>query len=199
MNTFDDIEALWKKPRQLQLPDAADIIKKASREKNKLANKILVQVICLMLAIASMLIVLFTIDFKYATSYAGLALMSACVIVFSIIRFRQTQHLRNMDFSQSPSALLQQFERFYSHQKYVNTTGVMWYTIVLNLAFAFYFYETLVLAPMLMFWKIIFLVVYVIWMLIATLWLGKRSVRKEHGRTTAIIEKLKQVQSGFEL
>lgn len=191
MNTFNDIEILWKKPQQLAFPDAADVIKKASAEKNQMANKILFQAISLSIALISMGFVLYVIRFQYASSYIGIALMFTCVIVFGVIRFRQSQFLKRLDFLQPPSVLLTQFEKFYTHQKWVNTKGILIYTIVLNIAFAFYFYETLLLAPFTNTWKIFIIAIYIAWMLIATLWLGKRTVKKEHEKTKSIIEKLK--------
>ena len=198
MNNFDDIEALWKAPQSLSIPDAQDIIQKASKEKNQVARKILTQSLCMLLAIAAMGFVLYKVHFQYFSSYFGIGLMFICVVVFSIIRFRQSQFLRKADFSQSPDTLLQQFEEFHEKQKWINTKGVLWYTVILNIAFAFYFYETIILAPFTNFWKLFILVVYIAWMLIATLWLGKRSVKKEHEKTKGIIEKIRQLKEGLE-
>jgi predicted membrane protein len=110
----------------------------------------------------------------------------------------QAQFLRKADFSQSPTILLQQFEAFHKKQQWINTKGVIWYTIILNIAFAFYFYETVILAPFTNFWKLFILFVYIVWMLIATFWLGKKSVKKEHEKVNAIIEKIKQLKEGLQ-
>ena len=197
MNTFNDIEILWKKPQQLALPDASDIIKKAAAEKNQLAGKILFQSASLGIALVSMGFVLYSIRFQYASSYIGIALMFLCIIVFGSIRFRQSQFLKKLDFLQPPSELLTKFEQFYLHQKWVNTKGVLIYTITLNIAFAFYFYETLLLAPLTNTWRICIIAIYIAWMLIATLWIGKRTVKKEHEKTKSIIEKLRLLKDAL--
>ena len=197
MNNFDDIEALWKAPQSLDIPAADAIIKKAEKERNQVANKILKQSFCLLISIAGISYVLYKVKFEYLSSYIGIAMMFVCIIGFSFIRFRQSMFLRKVDFSQSPDTLLQQFEAFHEKQKWVNTKGVMWYTVILNIAFAFYFYETIILAPFTNFWKIFILAVYIAWMLIASLYLGKRSVKKEHAKVNDIIEKLKQLKEGL--
>lgn len=197
MSTFSELEILWKKPQQMVLPDASDIIKKAAAEKNHLSNKILFQAISLAISLVSMSIVLYMIRFQYASSYIGIALMFLCIIVFGSIRFRQSQFLKKLDFLQPPSALLTKFETFYQHQKWVNTKGVLIYTITLNIAFAFYFYETLLLAPLTNTWRIFIIAVYIAWMLIATLWIGKRTVKKEHEKTKSIIEKLRVLKEAL--
>jgi hypothetical protein len=199
MKTFDDIEALWKASPAVTLPDANDILKKASKQKNLLANKIVVQVLCLLAALVSMIVVMCKIHFRFASSYIGLALMMVCIVAFSAVRYRQSRFLKRADFSQSPSLLLLQFEKFYRHQKWVNTKGTLIYIIVLNISFAFYFYETLVVANISFIWKIAMLVIYIGWMLIATLLIQRKCNRREHGRTEDIIEKLKQLKESLEM
>ncbi|MBS1495535.1 MAG: hypothetical protein JSU03_06580 [Bacteroidetes bacterium] len=198
MNNFDDLEALWKAPRQLDIPAADAIIKKAVKEKNQIARKILVQSFCMCLALACIIYVMLFVHFKFIISYIGIAIMIICMVSYTIIRLRQSIFLKRVDFSQLPADLLQQFEKFHQHQKWINTKGVMWYTIFLNLGFAFYFYETVAITHINLIWKIVFIVIYISWMLLATLWLGKRSVRKEHAKTNAIIEKLKQLKEGLQ-
>jgi uncharacterized membrane protein len=198
MNNFDDIEALWKAPQRLDIPAADAIIKKAVKEKNQIVRKILVQSFCMLLALVSIIYVMLFVHFQYLSSYIGIAIMIICIITYTVIRLRQSLFLKRVDFSQSPNDLLQQFEKFHQHQKWINTKGVMWYTLFLNLGFAFYFYETVAIAHAKLLWKIIFIVIYISWMLIATLWLGKRSVKKEHAKTNAIIEKLKQLKEGLQ-
>ena len=198
MNNFDDIEALWKAPQRLDIPAADAIIKKAVKEKNQIVRKILVQSFCMLLALVSIIYVMLFVHFQYLSSYIGIAIMIICIITYTVIRLRQSLFLKRADFSQLPNDLLQQFEKFHLHQKWINTKGVMWYTIFLNLGFAFYFYETVAIAHAKLLWKIVFIVIYISWMLIATLWLGKRSVRKENAKTNAIIEKLKQLKEGLQ-
>ncbi|MEP6710828.1 MAG: hypothetical protein ABJA37_00350 [Ferruginibacter sp.] len=198
MNNFDDIEALWKAPQRLSIPAAGAIIQKAAEEKNQIARKILMQSLCMFLAIAAIIYIIYMVRFQYLVTYIGLAIMSACVIIFAYIRLKQSLFLRRADFSQAPATLLQQFEKFHEKQKWINTKGVSWYTFFLNLSFALYFYETVALAPFTTTWKIVIIVIYIAWMLVATLWLGKRSVKKEHEKTKAIIEKIRQLKEGLE-
>jgi hypothetical protein len=198
MNSFDDIAILWKAPGSLKPPGAEAIIQKAAREKSRLAKKILIQSVCMLLSIVSIIYVVAVIRFNFMITYIGLSVMFACILVFAFIRFRQSMFLRKLDFSQSPAALLQKAERFYVKQRWMNTTGVLWYTIVLNIAFAMYFYEIIALAPFTTTWKCILIAIYITWMLIATLWIGKRSVRKEHASTRKLIEKLRELKQELE-
>ncbi len=192
MDNFDNIAAVWKTAATPLLPKAGDIISKANKEKKELSNKIWLQGITLLVATAGVLFIATSIHFKFISTYIGLALMVICVSVFSIIRLRQSRFLNKADFSQPVEIILIQFEKFYKKQQWINTKGVALYTIVLNIAFALYFYELLL--PESPGFIAIVLALYISWMLFATLWLGKRAVKKEFEKTKAIIDKVNQLK-----
>ena len=194
MNSFDEIIILWKSPQRLSIPNAGNIIEKAGKEKNQLAQKIFIQSLCMLLAIAAIVYVIYMVRFQYLITYIGLAIMSTCVIVFAAIRLRQSMFLKRADFSQSPASLLRQFKKFHQHQKWINTKGTMWYLVFLNISFALYFYETVAIAPFTTAGKIVIIVIYIAWMLVSTLWLGRRSIKKEHQKTESIINKIIKLQ-----
>ena len=194
MNSFDEIIILWKSPQRLSIPNAGNIIEKAGKEKNQLAQKIFIQSLCMLLAIAAIVYVIYMVRFQYLITYIGLAIMSTCVIVFAAIRLRQSMFLKRIDFSQTPGSLLRQFKKFHQHQKWINTKGTMWYLVFLNISFALYFYETVAIAPFTTTGKFVIIAIYIAWMIVATLWLGRRSIKKEHQKTESIITKIKQLQ-----
>lgn len=197
MKTFEDIADLWKQAGPVQVPDGLDIIKKATAEKNQLANKIFVQVGFMLFSIVAICYVMYVVKFKYLTSYIGIALMFICVIVFASVRFSLARFLRQANFSQPPAVLVAAFEIFHLKQQWVNTKGALIYTTVLNFAFAFYFYETIWKAPLSNLWRLAMIAVYVAWMLVATLWIGKRNVRKENLKTQQILNDLRQLKSAL--
>ena len=193
MDNFDDIAAVWKSAGTAPLPKAADIIAKAKKEKKELGRKILFQGISLLIATAGILYIATSIHFKNISTYISLALMVICVSVFSVIRLRQANFLKKADFTKPVEIILIQFEAFYKKQQWINTKGVALYTTVLNIAFALYFYE--VLSPASLLFKVIAVGLYISWMLFATLWLGKKMVKKEFEKTKAIIDNIKQLKN----
>lgn len=197
MNTFNDIEFLWKTSIPIEVPNVDKIINKAAKDNKSIVNKILLQVLLMSLAFINIVWVGYFFEFQYISSYIGMALMLVCIAVFSILRFKQARFLQKVDFTISPAILLKKYEAFHQHQKWLNTVGTRWYTILLNIAFGFYFYEMIYKAPLSLTVKIIILCVYIAWMLIATLWIGKKSICKEHERINDIIKKIKEMQEGF--
>ena len=198
MNTFNELQEVWKIPRKIALPDASETIIMATREKNALANKILLQVLMLALAIVAICYVLINIHFLYVSSYVGLGMMFVCVLGFSLMRLRQVRFLSKADISAPPAYLLKSFIKFYVKQKWLNGVGVLMYTCILNLAFVLYFYEMIIMAPLSSIWKVLMITAYITWMLIATLYMGRRNVREEQAKTMAVIQKLRHIKGILE-
>ncbi|MFZ1530243.1 MAG: hypothetical protein WAT19_15925 [Ferruginibacter sp.] len=194
MNSFSDIEILWKTAMPLRaLPDAAAIIGKASRIRRQVRNKILWQTISLALVIPTMGYLMYAVDFDYISSYIGIGLMLVCVLLFSFFRIKQLRFLSRADFSQAPSALLKEFEKFYVQQQWLHSKGIRWYSIIVNIAFGLYFYETIYMAAISNNAKIILVVAYIAWMFIVTFWIEKISARGELNKTSSIIRHLKRL------
>lgn len=196
MKEFDNLQELWKQQKQNPLPDVSVIIAKAKKEKQSMANKIVIQAATLLLAVVAIIMVVAAIDFKMATTYIGVSLMFLTIIVFSAIRLYQVYKLKNIDLTQNPKKVLAELETFYAFQQFVNTKCTLAYFILLNIAFGFYFIE--VMQPMSAMVKAIVLVVYIAWMLIAYFYLGKKQKEKEYAKTKAIIDSIKKIEKEYE-
>ena len=196
MKEFDNLKELWKQQKQNPLPDVSVIIAKAKKEKQSMANKIVIQVATLLLAIVAIIMVVATVDFKMATTYIGVSLMFLTIIIFSAIRLYQVHKLKNIDLTQNPKEVLTKLEAFYAFQQFVNTKCTLTYFILLNIAFAFYFIE--VMQPMSVILKTIVLVVYIAWMFIAYFFLGKKQKEKEYAKTKSIIDNIRKIEKEYE-
>lgn len=195
MKEFDNLKELWKQQKQNPLPDVTIIIAKAKKEKQSMANKIIIQVATLLLAVVAIIMVVSAVDFKMTTTYIGVGLMFLTIIVFSAIRLYQVHKLKNIDVTQNPKEVLAELETFYAFQQFVNTKCTLAYFILLNIAFAFYFIE--VMQPLSTMIKAIVLVVYIAWMIVAYFFLGKKQKEKEYERTQRIIDSIKEMERHY--
>lgn len=196
MKEFDNLKELWKQQKQNPLPDVTVIIAKAKKEKQSMANKIVIQVATLLLAVVAIIMVVAAIDFKMATTYIGVGLMFLTILIFSGIRLYQVYKLKNIDLTQNPKKVLAELETFYAFQQFVNTKCTLAYFILLNIAFGFYFIE--VMQPMSAMLKTIVLIVYIAWMFIAYFFLGKKQKEKEYAKTKAIIDSIRKIEKEYE-
>lgn len=196
MKEFNSLQEIWKQQKHSPVPDVSQIIAKAKKEKQTVANKMLFQVIILLFSMAAVAIVGLVIDFKSAVTYIGVVLMLVCVGGFSAIRLYQMMALKKIDLTKSPAQTLLQLEKFYHFQQFVATKVTLAYFIVLNIAFGMYFIE--VMHPMSSLAVGIFLTIYVLWMLFAYFYIGKKQKAREFERTQKIIDAIKEMEKNYE-
>jgi Flp pilus assembly protein TadB len=191
MKDFNDIQNLWQDQKASQLPDVNNILADAKKVQRALNRKISVQIIILIAVVVFILILMNVIPFKQATTFIGIGIMAVTIVAFSAIRLYQVIQLKKMDLSQNPQQLLLDLEIYYQFQKTVNTRYTQIYFLVMNSAFALYFIEVLQPVPLL--YQVIIVVVYLAWMLFASLYLGKKHKRKEQAEIQSIIDAIKSV------
>lgn len=196
MKSFDELKNLWQQQAVQPQKDAAEVMAKAKRSQAIIKRRMIIESICLLATIVVLILVMLTNDFDMATTYIGLGLMIICILVFAFIKMWQFRWLKSIDLSGEPKTVLNQLEKFYEIQKKVNTKWILIYATVLNIAFAFYFIE--ILKPFGITGKIITVVIYTAWMLIAVFVLGKRGAKKEDARMQGIINTIKDREQGLE-
>lgn len=196
MKAFDDLKEIWQQQNTSVLPDVSAIIDKAKKEQQSITKKILIQVLTLLLTIVFIAWLVNSIDFKMATTYIGVGLMFVCIAGYSILRLLMVKKLQKTDLTASPKIALVEIKQFYSFQQQVNTTYTLLYYILLNIAFGLYSFE--IIQPLATKTKVIFLTLYIAWMLIAYFIIGKRQIRKEHGKTENIMNALKEIETNYE-
>ena len=196
MKSFEDIKNMWKQQQKQPQKDAATVMVKAKKDQYLLRRRMIIESLSMLAVVGILLWVMIAIDFTMATSYIGLWLMIFCIVVFVIIKLVQVSWLKRIDISGPPADVLKQLEGFYKFQKEVNTKWVMIYSAVLNIAFAFYFIETLQHLSTRA--KIAVLLVYSGWMLFAVFVLGKKQAKNEHAKMESIIRTIKEREEGLE-
>lgn len=196
MKSFDDIKNMWQQQAVQPQKDAAEIMAKARRTQSGMNRRMIIEGLSLFATFIILVLVMVMNDFDMATTYTGLILMILCILAFACIRIWQYRWLRSIDLSGEPRQVLSQLEKYYEVQKKVNTKWIFIYASVLNISFAFYFIE--ILKPFSITGKIITLVIYSIWMMIAIFVIGARSAKKEDARMQAIINTIKGREQALE-
>lgn len=196
MSSFDDIKTLWQQQGQTPRPDAASVLQKARKDKQKIVRKSIIQGVCLLLTMIYICWFGTFSHFKKLTTYIGIALMLLCLLVYGVLRILQALRLRRIRLEDEPAVVLEKLRQDYKHRHLFNTRGIVIYTCILNIAFALYFIE--VLTPLAMTMKIIFISLYLAWMYIALFVIGKRTIRKERTTMDAIMQQIQQLEKGLD-
>ena len=196
MKDFDQLKNIWQQQETKSIPDVSTIINKAKKFRKQYNQKIIFQLISLVLAMVVVSWVVITINFKQVTTYIGIALMFICVTLFSILRYMQMQKLNKIDFTSNPNDTLNQLNYVYQFQKWVNTKITGWYFLVMSLAFGLYFIE--VIAPLSITIKLTVIILTTLWMLIAYFYLGKKQIQKENNRIQTMIDTVEEIKLNYE-
>ena len=177
------------------MPDASQVIEASRKESQQLRKKIVNEVLLLCLALVTMVFVCFTFHFQYMTTYAGLGLMMLTVTIFTFLRMKLARQLYQLDFSLPPVAIIKDFKSFHKAQRFVNTTAYAGYVILLNIAFALYFYEVIFHAGMHSVWQILAVCIYLAWMLISVFYVTAERTLRENERVKKILSSLKESEN----
>jgi len=197
MKKFNDIETIWKQQKEQVVPEVTTIINKANKEKKTILKKIIVQVILLLFTVPVVIWVLMTNPFQETTTFLGIAVILFDIIGFSIMRLYQVNLLTKIDFTQTPNMVLHELEKYYNLQKMISSKVMVAYFLLMNLGLGLYFLE--VMSPMSPFAIGLSLSVYILWMLFAYFVIGKKQRKKEFDRIDALIEKVKEIEEGYDL
>lgn len=197
MKKFNDIETIWKQQKEQVVPEVTTIINKANKEKKTILKKIIVQVILLLFTVPVVIWVLMTNPFQETTTFLGIAVILFDIIGFSIMRLYQVNLLTKIDFTQTPNMVLHELEKYYNLQKIISSKVMVAYFLLMNLGLGLYFIE--VMSPMSPFAIGLSLSVYILWMLFAYFVIGKKQRKKEFDRIDALIEKVKEIEEGYDL
>lgn len=197
MKDFNDLQNLWNEQKPVDLPAVNSIIETAKKTQQSINSKIRNQVILLLLVVIFMLLLLQLIPFKEATTFIAIGMMSLAIMLFSVLRIIQIVKLKKIDLTENPRFLLVDLEKYYKFQQKVNTTYTTYYFAMMNLAFGLYFIE--VLKPITLLYKIVIITIYLLWILFAYFYLGKKHKLKEHSKTQYIIDAIKGLEKDYDL
>lgn len=196
MNEFDNIKKLWTGQKQQALPDAAFIIQQAENMKRSYGLRIILQVLVLLASVGMPVWISYTIPFKEVTTYIGLMLVCCVIISFCILRLYQLYRLTQINVIGSPRRSLGQLQAFYKLQRFMSTTCIIIYMLLLNIALFLYFIE--VTRNMATIWKIVTYTATFTWTLVAYFVFGKKQARKEYARTETIIKSIRDNEAYFQ-
>ena len=149
-----------------------------------------------MLILTSVLIACLAIfgnlNFNHWYTYGAMVLICAVCIAQSILLYFTYKKIKLIDETAKPAQHLQQWEAYYVFRKKQVSWNMPLYFIALNVAMGLYLVE--VLSGRRLVNVAIGLSVYIIWMLFAYFYLGKRNLKKEQSRLESIINELKSIE-----
>lgn len=195
MKEFDVLQNIWQDQQDPKL-DQDEILKRVKRSRNRLANKLLIEVLFMSFAIAVLSYAWYMIPFRMWTTHLSLLIFMACCL---FVLFAQLSDYRRIhaeeDFLQKPELYIQYLKNFKQERHKLNTQKYLVYTLLLGLGLILFFVEIFFVSSIWL--TIIGLSLSVGWILICYFWLMRLYIRKEEHYLNEMIEQLERLSKQF--
>lgn len=195
MKEFDAIKNIWLGQQEQNIAIDA-LLKKLKGSKNKLATKLLVEVIAMSVAIAGLSYAWYMVPFRMWTTHLSLLIfMASCLFVL----FAQLSAYRGINNSigliNKPSDYIQYLSTYQKERHRLNTQKYKVYTLFLGLGVLLFFVEIFFVSSVWL--TIVGLGLSFGWILVCYFWLMRLYIKKEDAYLAEMIENLERLAAQF--
>ena len=196
MKDFEALKDIWH--NQVVLPKISheDVLRKVRKTKNGFANKLLIELIGMCLAIGMLSYVWLSSPFKMWTTHVAMVIMISCCLYYLYVQIRDYNRIKDDSLLLSkPEEYIDYLKSYRSARYNLNTSKYKVYTWFLSIGFLFYFIEISFLASP---WVTVAgIVATALWILFCYFVLMKRYIRKEEAKLEEMIQNLERLQKQF--
>ncbi len=196
MKEFDAIKNIWQGQQERNIA-IDDLLKQVKGAKNRLATKLLIEVIAMSTAIAGLSYAWYMVPFRMWTTHLSLLIfMASCLFVL----FAQLSAYRNINTSagliDKPSDYIQYLSQYQQERHRLNSQKYRVYTLFLGLGVLLFFVEIFFVSSLWL--TIVGLSLSFGWILFCYFWLMRQYIKKEDAALNEMIENLQRLANQFE-
>jgi len=196
MKDFEALKNIWH--NQVALPKVSheDVLRKVRKTKNGFANKLLIELIGMCLAIGMLAYVWISSPFRMWTTHVAMVIMISCCLYYLYVQIRDYNRIKDDSLLlNKPEEYIDYLKTYRSDRYNLNTSKYKVYTWFLSFGFLFYFIEIAFLASL---WVTVIGVIFTaLWILFCYFVLMKRYIRKEEAKLEDMIQNLERLQQQF--
>ena len=196
MKDFEALKNIWH--NQVALPKVSheDVLRKVRKTKNGFANKLLIELIGMCLAIGMLGYVWISSPFRMWTTHVAMVIMISCCLYYLYVQIRDYNRIKDDSLLlNKPEEYIDYLKTYRSDRYNLNTSKYKVYTWFLSFGFLFYFIEIAFLASL---WVTVIGVIFTaLWILFCYFILMKRYIRKEEAKLEDMIQNLERLQQQF--
>ncbi len=195
MKDFEEIKNIWHKQPDPELSQE-EILKQIKRSKNRLASKLLLEVIIMSLTIAILTYAWFMIPFRMWTTHLALLIFMASSLFVLFAQLSGYRSIHADGFLNKPEAYINYLKTYKQERHQLNTQKYRVYTLFLGLGLILFFIEIFFVASV--WFTIIGLGLSIAWILICYFWLMRIYISREENELSEMIENLERLEKQFE-
>jgi hypothetical protein len=197
MKDFDALKNIWHGQDESPEIDYNELLRKVRSVRSIFSNRLLFQLIILSAAIIAMVVMLFSVPFKMATSHTAVIIFIVCCVIYLIIQLRDYRKIRNSEnLLRAPDEYIAYLKSYKQARYILNTRIYRIYMMCMGLGFALCFIELFYFVSLIT--TVLAVCFTIAWFAISYFIFMKRYIRREEARLNEMIRNLERLRQQFQ-
>jgi len=190
-NSTIDFTAIWQQQKAAQ-PNIDELQNKFNRFKKNNLKKLIISNILLITTIVLTIFIWYKYQPQYLTTKIGIVLIILAMAIFLLVYNKQFSSFNKIDDTQTINDYLKSLTELKTKQKYIQTTMLSLYFIMLSLGIGFYLYEYTLM--MTLFWTIFAYGITLTWIGFNWFYIRPKTIKKQQVKLDELIHTFEAVK-----
>lgn len=191
-NSNIDFTTIWQQQKVVQ-PNIDKLQNKLNQFKKNNLKKLIVSNILLITTIVFVIFIWYKYQPQYFTTKIGIVLVILSMAIFLLVYNKQFSIFNKIDDTQTISNYLKSLTELKTKQKYVQTTMLSMYFMMLSLGIGLYMYEYTLM--MTIFWAIFAYGITFAWIGFNWFYIRPKTIKKQQAKLDELISKFEAVNN----
>lgn len=190
-NSTIDFTAIWQQ-RKADQPNIDELLNKFNRFKKNNLKKLIISNVLLITTIVFTILIWYKYQPQYLTTKIGIVLVILAMIIFLLVYNKQFSSFNKIDDTQTINDYLKSLTELKTKQKYIQTTMLSLYFIMLSLGIGLYLYEYTLM--MTIFWTIFVYGITLTWIGFNWFYIRPKIIKKQQVKLDELINTFEAVK-----
>lgn len=190
MAGFDQLQKIWKAQKSVQNLPQVDTLREAKTTRDKLMKQAATSCIIFLFVTIYTVVLKYYLTLSEEAHFAVLALALICLAQSGVHGY-SWYLLRRISELQPPALFANAWKKYYHQRKKILAISSPIYFTVINIALIVIFIDAL--AQLSVWQRILFMILYVVWIVVSWFFVRKKVLEKEFYRITSTIDNLTNI------
>lgn len=192
MDNTRDFTAIWQQQKVVQ-PNIDELQHKLNRFKKNNLKKLIISNILLVTTIVFVVLIWYKYQPQYLTTKIGIVLVILAMVIFLLNYNKQFSSLNKIDDTRTISDYLKSLTELKTKQKYIQSTMLSLYFIMLSSGIGLYMYEYTSIMTIL--WAIFAYGITLTWIGLSWFYIRPKIIKKQQAKLNELISKFEAVNN----
>ncbi|MBL3550215.1 hypothetical protein [Chryseobacterium sp. KMC2] len=192
MDTNIDFKNIWKQQTSNK-PNLEELLGKLKKFKNETLRKIIIMNVLLIVTSIGIAFIWYQFQPQLMTTKAGIILVILAMVIFLLAYNKMFMIFYTIDNTQSNSQYLQSLYSVKNKQKFIQTTMLNVYFIMLFLGICLYMYEYTL--QMTSFYALLAYTLMIVWIGFNWFYIRPKTIKKQEAKLNGLINKFEEINN----